>query len=529
MSALMSAKVRVSAVSAALVIICGLLFLVIHPSADPLPLRPLPLVMLAWALFAGAAFLLPGIPRRWAVALIIIGGIAVQVVAVSGPPQSSDDLYRYIWDGRVQAHGYDPYAYVPSAPQLAHIRTPFLFNHQAPHCVGPGVPEPGHPFLTLAPGCTRINRPAVPTIYPPVAEFYFLALHYVTPVYAGSTPVQAGAGACAVLVTLLLLLGLRYLRRDLRWAALWAWCPTVALEAGNNAHVDVVAVLLTLAALLVLARRGASRRGALFGGALLGLAIATKVTPVLVGPAVLKRRWASVVAASAGAVIVVYLPHVLAVGSKVIGYLPGYLKEEGFDNGSRFALISLFATGKLAVVIAVLLLAVTGLAVIRFSDPDRPWRAAVVMTGMALIVTTPKYQWYAILLVMLVVLDSRPEWLALAAASYLGAEPWLGRWRMVPHAEAIGYGVAALFIALVSFLRWLIARYPEPVIRLGSRGTAEVADVAAAAEVANAAGEAHVSEVTRVPAEAGVAKGVAEGDAAGKTKEDAAGESVAAR
>jgi hypothetical protein len=472
----MKAKIRVGVVIAALAIICGLEFLVVHPAADPLPvpLRPLPLITVAWMLFAGAAWLLRRVARRWAVALIIIGGIAIQVVAVSGPPQSSTDLYRYMWDGRVQAAGYDPYAYVPVAPQLAHIRDPFLFNHQAQYCVGAGVPEPGYPGFTMAPGCTRINRPTVPTIYPPVAEFYFLAVHYVTPVWAGSTPVQAAAGACAVLVTLLLLAGLWWLRRDLRWAALWAWCPTVALEAGNNAHVDVVAVLLTLAALLVLALRGTRRRGALLGGALLGLAIATKMTPVLVAPAVLKRRWASVVGAAAGAVAVVYLPHVLAVGSKVIGFLPGYLQEEGYSSGQRFALISLFATGKAAIVIAVLVLMVTGLAVIRFSDPDRPWHAAVVMTGVALMVTTPRYQWYAILLVMLVVLDGRPEWLALAAGGYLAADPYLGRWRAVSHAVAVGYGLATLFIAVVALSRWLIARYPERVSRLGWRGAAGV-------------------------------------------------------
>ena len=492
-----SAGLRVSAIGAALVIICGLEFLVVHRAADPLPLRPLPLVITAWALFAGAAWLLRGVPWRWAVALIIIGGIAVQLVAVSGAPQSSDDLYRYMWDGRVQAAGVDPYAYVPTAPQLAHIRDPFLFNHHAPHCVGAGVAEPGYPGRTLAPGCTLINRPKVPTIYPPVAEFYFLVLHYATPVYAGSTPVQAAAGACAVLVTLLLLAGLRVLGRDLRWAALWAWCPTVALEAGNNAHVDVVAVLLTLVALLVLARLGGSRRGALAGGALLGLAIATKMTPLLVAPAVLKRRWGAVVTATAGAVALVYLPHVLAVGSKVIGFLPGYLQQEGYDSGQRFALIGLVVTGKLATVIAVLLLAMTGLAVIRFSDPDRPWRAATVMTGVALAVTTPSYQWYAILLVMLVVLDGRPEWLALAAGSYLAADPWLGRWRMVPHAPAIGYGMAAVFIALVSFLRWVIARYPEPVITLGSGGPAAVA-----AEPAHVAGVTNEADVMSVVAEA---------------------------
>ncbi|MBV9793299.1 MAG: DUF2029 domain-containing protein [Actinobacteria bacterium] len=486
----MTAKVRVSAISAMLVVICGLEFLVIHPAADPYPLKPLPLVTVAWVLFAAAAWLLRGLPRRWVVALIVIGGIAVQVIAVSGAPQSSSDLYRYMWDGRVQAAGYDPYAYVPTAPQLAHIRDPFLFNHHAPYCVGPGIVEPGYPGHTLAPGCTRINRPTVPTIYPPVAEFYFLAVHYVTPVWAGSTPVQAAAGACAVLVTLLLLAGLGWLRRDLRWAALWAWCPTVALEAGNNAHVDVVAVLLTLAALLVLARRGAKRRGAVLGGALLGLAIATKMTPVLVGPAVLKRRWVSVVSAAAGAVAVVYLPHVLAVGSKVIGFLPGYLQQEGYGSGQRFALIGLVASGKPATAIAVLILAVTGLAVIRFSNPDRPWQAALVMTGVALMVTTPRYQWYAILLVMLVVLDGRWEWLSLAAGGYLAAEHMLGRWRAVPHAEVVGYGGATLFIALVSLARWLIARYPERFGRLGPPAV----ESAAATTVAD-----------EVPAEAGVA------------------------
>ena len=172
----------------------------------------------------------------------------------------------------------------------------------------------------------------------------------------------------------------------------------------------------------------------------------------------------------------------LAVGSKVIGFLPGYLQQEGYDSGQRFALIALIATGRLAIVIAVLLLAVTGLAVIRFSDPDRPWQAAVVMTGMALIVTTPKYQWYAILLVMLVVLDGRPEWLALAAGGYLGAEPHLGRWREVPHAVVIGYGLATLFIALVTLLRWRLARHPQasgveeptrPAVAVGTGDTTE--------------------------------------------------------
>ena len=124
----------------------------------------------------------------------------------------------------------------------------------------------------------------------------------------------------------------------------------------------------------------------------------------------------------------VYIPHVLAVGSKVIGFLPGYLQQEGYENGTRFGIIGLVLTGKLALAMAVLILAAAAFAVLQFSDPDRPWQGAVFMTAAALAVTTPRYQWYALLLVMLVALDGRPEWLAFAAGAYYAAEPNLGRY-----------------------------------------------------------------------------------------------------
>ena len=478
----MSVKVRAGVVAATLLVICALEFLVVHPGADPARVRPLPLIAAAWVLFAGAAWLLGGLPVRWSVAFILIGGVLIQVVAMSGAPQLSDDMYRYMWDGRVQAAGIDPYAYVPSAPQLAHLRDPFLWHAGARHCVWPGTADPGQPGVTLIPGCTPINRPTVPTIYPPVAEAYFLALHYVTPVKAGSTPIQAAGAACAILVTVLLLGALRSMGRDVRLAALWAWCPTVALEAGNSAHVDVLAVAITAAALLVLARPNGGRRGAVTGGVLLGLAIATKMTPVLVGPAVLRRRWRAVILAAGGAAAAVYVPHVLAVGTKVVGFLPGYLQQEGYSSGVRFGVIGLLVTGRLATVVAVLVLAATALAVLRFSDPDRPWRGAVVMTGMALAVTTPGYEWYAILLVMLVVLDGRPEWLAFAAAGYLASEPNLGRF-VVPHASAVGYGLAALFVTAVSIARWIGARRGRAVPAGGARPAAAPAAVGAVTSV----------------------------------------------
>jgi hypothetical protein len=237
----------------------------------------------------------------------------------------------------------------------------------------------------------------------------------------------------------------------------------VALEAGNSAHVDVVAVGIATAALCVLATaRG--RRGTVLGGVLLGLAIATKLIPALTLPAVLKRRWITVSAAAGGAFVAVYVPHVIAVGGRVIGFLPGYLHQEGYTSGTRFGIIGLLATGRAAIAAAALVMAVVALAVLRFSDPLQPWRGAVVMTAAALAVATPHYQWYALLLVMLVALDGRPEWLAFAAGGYYAAEPGLGR--LTPpyrYHDAIAYGVPVLIVAVGWLIRRQRARRAVPI------------------------------------------------------------------
>ncbi len=456
----MTARVRIAAAAAIAAALTALTALTVH-SVLFARTGILPVSLGLWALFGAGAWLVLRLPGRWAVALIVIGGIAVQVAALTAGPQGSDDLYRYIWDGRVQAAGIDPYQYAPAAPQLASLRDPFLWPAQAPHCVAAGMRLDGSTQLA-DPGCTLINRPIVHTIYPPVAEAYFLGVHYLAPAGSGTTPIQAAAALCAVLVTLLLLYGLPKVGRDRRLAVLWAWCPTVALEAGNNAHVDVLAAGLTAAALILLARPGVLShplRRPMAGGALLALAIWTKVTPVLIAPAVLRRRPVAVITAGISATVLVYLPHVLAVGSGVIGFLPGYLQQEGYANGSRFLLLGMLVPGKWGFLAAFAVLATVALVVLLRGDPDRPWRGAVVMTGVALAVATPPFPWYAMLLVMLVAFDGRVEWLGFAMVRYLAVSDPLPGVR-VPVLDALraAYGLALAVVVVVALIRWRRSR-----------------------------------------------------------------------
>ena len=483
----MSAKLRVTGIILLLLALGGLILLIAQPHLDPARISVLGLVGGAWIAFGCAAWLLRKVTLRLAVGLILTGGIALQVIALCGPPRDSSDSYRYIWDGRVQAAGIDPYLYAPADAGVAKLRNDFLWPKY-----GVCVKHPGksaiNPADTLVPGCTRMNRPKVPTVYPPVAEAYFFTVQLAAPADDSSTPIQAAAAAFAVLVTVMLLIGLRRLGKDPRLAALWAWCPTVILEAGQNAHVDVVAVALTLGALLVLARAKTESRTAL-GGVLLGLAIATKVTPVLVLPAVLRRGWLLICASAAAAISLVYAPHVLAVGRKIIGFFPGYLNQEGYSTGNGFSVIGLFVHGKAATGVAVVILGLIALAIFKYGDPDQPWRGGVLMTSAALVVCTPHFPWYAILLVMLVALDGRPEWLAIAAGGFFSEYGRLHLAGITFHnPRLVGYAAGAAIACACALVRyWLTreeARTPAPVVEVSPAAILAAPDGQTATETA---------------------------------------------
>ncbi|MBX6752312.1 MAG: hypothetical protein IRY85_22065, partial [Micromonosporaceae bacterium] len=217
--------------------------------------RPL-LVGLAWLAFAAAIPLARCTPVRVAVPVILAGAVAMPVAAAFGPPGGSDDVYRYVWDGRVQATGINPYRYPPASAELVFLRDPLLWPaHETAWCVPADDPaDDPSGDERLVPGCTLINRPVVPTIYPPVAQAYFFAVHALSPVGALARPFQLAGAAVAIATTLLLLLAARSRGTDGRMVIAWAWCPAVALEEANNAHVDAVAVALAAAALVVLSR-----------------------------------------------------------------------------------------------------------------------------------------------------------------------------------------------------------------------------------------------------------------------------------
>ncbi|MCG0287544.1 glycosyltransferase 87 family protein [Streptomyces sp. PSAA01] len=483
---------------------------------------------LAWVLFAAAAWTVRRLGARQAAVFVLVGSAAVAAMGLLGPPRTSTDAYRYAWDGRVQAAGISPYDHAPEDPALAPLRDRWLFPtgsachgpdrapvRPAPEPPAPGAAGPAGPAGPAESQCTRLNRPAVHTIYPPVAESYFLLVHRSAP--SGSTllPLQTGGALLSVATTAVLLAAARR-RPDPHLAtaraALWAWCPAVPVEAVNNAHIDALGVLLTVAGLVAVPRRRA------LGGVLLGAAIAAKLLPAVTLPGALSgvlatnpktpktpkalktlalktpkapenagspasptarlrraaaaavRPAAAVVLPAAAVVALGYLPYVLLSRSSVLGYLTGYVAEEGYEAGStaaadknRYALLRLLhpdpESWALPVVAAVLLVVVAW--VLLRGDPGRPWRGALVVTGTAFLLMTPGYPWYALLVVALVALDGRGEWLGLplaGVAQYVTARAvddgaWVG---------TLGYAVAGAAVMAGWAVRALRAASAPP-------------------------------------------------------------------
>ena len=88
-------------------------------------------------------------PSRRALMLLLTCAAAARLLCAASPPVLSDDLYRYVWDGRVQAAGINPYLHAPAAGALHALRDTEV-----------------HP---------RVNHPDVRTIYPPLAQILFVA------------------------------------------------------------------------------------------------------------------------------------------------------------------------------------------------------------------------------------------------------------------------------------------------------------------------------------------------------------------
>lgn len=386
-------------------------------------------LLAAWLVWRG------GFSRR---ALIGILGVALamRLALLLSPPYLSDDFYRYVWDGRVEAAGINPYRYIPADDHLAFLRDEAIY-----------------------PNINR--RDYARTIYPPAAETIFFLTTRISESATWMRATMVGLELASMAI-LLRLLGLAGLPRER--ILVYAWHPVALWEFAGAGHID--AAIVTFLALTLWARR---REAAWLTGMALAGAALVKFFPAVIFPA-LYRRWDWRMPLAMGAlVILAYLPF-LSAGPAVFGFLPGYVSEEGLSSGSGFflwnlahAALPIAATGAWPYLIfAGAVLALLGIYVVFSESTDTRYIAAAAWLAAAFtMLLSPHFPWYFTWILTFLCFVPSAAILYLTVASlalhFISGGPDLDGSRMI--VESAIYGPFAI-LAVIELRRRLAGAKP---------------------------------------------------------------------
>jgi alpha-1,6-mannosyltransferase len=336
----------------------------------------------------GATALAPSVPTRRALIVILGLALAMRLLLVFQEPFLSTDIYRYVWDGRVQAAGINPYAYVPADPALAALRDAAIY-----------------------PNINRADYAA--TAYPPVAQMLLLA---VTRISESLVALRLAMVASEAVVVLVMIDLLRRLELPPAAVVAWAWHPLATWEIANSGHLDAPMVALLMVGIWLLVRSRPT-----LGAVAIALATLVKPYAAVVLP-VFWRPWDwRVPLAVAVTIAACYAPY-LGVGRRVFGFVTaGYLSEEGFSGGDGIWLVTLVRAllgnvpGLTAVYMVVGLGVLGWLALRSIQRPRTSVRetltevAVLLMAGLFFI--SPNYAWYFLAIVPFTVLGGGiPVW-----------------------------------------------------------------------------------------------------------------------
>ncbi len=342
-------------------------------------------------------------PIREGLGIVLVLAVAMRVSVAFIDPILSTDVYRYVWDGRVQAAGINPYSFVPADPALSVLRDAAIFSN--------------------------INRAdfAV-TIYPPVAQAFF---YLVTRLGENITVMRLALIACETVTIAVVIDLLRRFDRPVTMVAAYAWHPLPIWEIANNGHVDALMIALAMAGLWLFIRMRP-----LASAVAIALGMLVKPYLVLMMPA-LWRPWDwRVPLTMISTIAICYLPY-LGVGAGVLGYLgSGYLDEEDIADGDGFWLVHLANSvwdeevPELVIIYLGAALAILGWLAVRAAwrsdrSPETTIRHVVGLLLAGLFLLSPNYSWYFLILVpFLPIVGGAPAWTFTIGAFLLYQECW---------------------------------------------------------------------------------------------------------
>lgn len=318
-------------------------------------------VAVAVAAYGVALWLIPRtrVSRRVLMAVGLLA-IAMRVPLATVPVGGGSDMFRYVWDARVQRAGLSPYQAIPSNPALAYLHTAET---------------------------RKMNNVNIPSPYPPGAQVFFLLS---TSLFESARAIKVALVACDLATALVLVVWLRSSGRNPLLAIAYAWNPLVVLEIAHSGHIDAAGMFMTALAAYALTReRIAASVLALAAG------IAIKFLPIVLIPLWWGRARLKHAALGAGFLAALYLVFIDFSGQTApVGSVTNMIRGFRF-NGPVFKALAAVLTPWGATAAGVVI-AMAVAALIRRSRVARDPAAFAWPMAAALVCSPVVYPWYLV-------------------------------------------------------------------------------------------------------------------------------------
>jgi alpha-1,6-mannosyltransferase len=373
---------------------------------------------------------------KWTFPIILATAAGCRLICLFSPPFLSTDIYRYVWDGWVQAAHINPYRYIPADGHLAFLRD-----------------------LHIYPNINR--REYAHTIYPPGAQVLFLLITRFGGSVLWMKAAMVGLESLTIwaLVKLLAALGL-----PREQVLIYAWHPLLLWEVASSGHVDGAALPLIALALLFYVRHKPTATAVALAAATLIKLYPIALFPVLYRRSDLRKGNFKMPAVLAAVIALGYACYA-SVGPHVLGFLPEYAKEEGLESGNRYFLLTAvrhalhwpaLPTGAFYVFAALLLLGLALWAFLR-SESSTGWalRFAFLLATVLMLLFSSHYPWYYLwLLPFLCVIPYTPMLYFITACFYLYTTQLANPGPAMYYMFQWLYGTTALVALWCMAMRW---------------------------------------------------------------------------
>lgn len=323
--------------------------------------------------------------------IIFLGAVVFRCMLLPLPLGLSRDAWRYLWDGRVIAHGFNPYLYTPFDKALIPLRNSVF--HQTPW------------------------RDTIAT-YPPLAEVFFFIGYLLTPTQLFATKalfVLCDLITCASLAILLIMK-----KMDPRRVLIYAWCPLPIVEFAVEGHLDAIAIVFTV--LAVLCALSSWRGARIYAGIFLGLATLAKLYPILLLLALVRRRDWRLLSACFLTIFIGYLPFMLTAHGDYLAPIQAFIGQQNLLISAPLDVTRMAGETKHLSAVAnkhiytVIEYSIAGIALLsvsfqRFRKCISVEAASLILITLAITLYSHLFPWYGCALLPWIAMLIEPLWM----------------------------------------------------------------------------------------------------------------------